>query len=133
MHPSLSAPISGGEVVYQARSFLNLLNPIDLDFEDGCEEAPSKQHEQEQLSKFSFTIQPHPNNGNFAIVFENLPENQVTLEIRSHTGQLIYTMQLSESLRYDIAASTLLTNGVYFLTIMSNDRILSAKKLIIAK
>jgi len=77
-------------------------------------------------------IYPNPNNGQFRVEFDALPESDedLTLSILSLSGNNVYTEQISaaETKRYlDISNSS---PGNYIITISSRNQILTAKRLI---
>lgn len=75
-----------------------------------------------------FQIYPNPSDGRFTLLFENSASNSRMMQIFDATGRMVYTKDLSGTLRY--ASSAVLNPGVYVITI-NEDGIKYHKKLVV--
>ena len=75
----------------------------------------------ETISEAVFNVFPNPNNGNFRILANNLPNEECVVEVRNVIGQLIYSETLSENtvtFNKEISLSNK-ERGVYFIGLIS--------------
>ena len=83
----------------------------------------------EIVNSATFNVYPNPNNGIFNISISNSVENQ-TIEIKNVIGQTVYSEIASNSSENTIDLSNL-DKGVYTITLISDNGMSSAKKIII--
>ena len=83
----------------------------------------------EIVNSATFNVYPNPNNGIFNISISNSVENQ-TIEIKNVIGQTVYSEIARNSSENTIDLSNL-DKGVYTITLISDNGMSSAKKIII--
>jgi hypothetical protein len=128
-------PVSGGEVVYQARSFLNLLNPIDLDFEDGCEAGYQKKAERfDEGTEPLFSVFPNPASENLSIKVQNIDKDKTyEIVISSVLGQEVARCFLNKDYEAKIQFTGNIPNGIYLILLYEDGSYISGKQFIISK
>jgi hypothetical protein len=129
-------PLTGGYVVYQARTLLNLIMNSSLVFTDNCESQSAKKEEKHiksiSLIKRYIHLYPNPSNGTIHLNY-TLGKDEI--------GKLIITdlsgRHISEyALQYDKTSVSVsegaLQNGIYFYEVwISGNRIHQDKLIII--
>ncbi len=82
----------------------------------------------------SFKLYPNPNDGNMVLTYSLAEKSEGTFNLYDITGRLInhYTLVVGENNSLKIAESNL-TNGVYFYSILVDNKVKAYNKIIIVK
>lgn len=137
---AMGCPFTDGEVVYQARALFNAIYMSNVIFEDNCvsENARLSGFNENNLTTLStdlaVSIYPNPSTGLFNVILTNKSISELNILIKDVMGKIIYeknNLSVSES---KAGFKLNVQNGVYFITIISNNTNESTtKKLIINK
>jgi len=135
----ISPAIDAGKYVGITKDLIGDVVPFGDKPDIGCKEM--KKHKQnntniitgaeniEKTSSEKLSIYPNPNSGNFVIVHNQL-SNYDNVEIVDITGKTVYKMNLKQGIKQQEINISYLKNGIYFLSLYSN-QMKETKKLII--
>jgi hypothetical protein len=80
-----------------------------------------------------FTLNPNPAQGYTTIMFDKEPMYELTLELYSSLGNLVYSSKIPRGrIRSEIITAPL-QNGIYLVRISSNGQLLGTSKLVVSK
>jgi hypothetical protein len=84
-------------------------------------------------SNEGFTLYPNPASRHAMVQLDNRAEKEVTLQLFSNTGTLVYTSRINSGDSSAILPLDELPDGLYMLRLITGSRLLGIRKLIITK
>jgi hypothetical protein len=129
-------PLDGGSIVFSARSILSLVQGINTDYADNCEEGfkgnstEERNNKNEDLPNFMFKVYPNPATDFIQIELINAINDKSELILIDIFGKVIQKVSLlstKSSLKMDISS---LPKGVYFLSLSESGKNIFTNKII---
>ncbi len=133
-------PTLYGNAVFEARALLNMVSYATLNYNDSCGEenlATSLTNFEEQqlgvslIEKMNVSLLPNPNNGEFTLAYDLRQTNKAIITISDITGKVVYTNEITNEFNLVKISTIDLNNGMYFIHLNSNDKLLWTNKFII--
>jgi hypothetical protein len=128
-------PFEVGSVVHQARALFNSLNSISKDFIDVCNPNNTRQAQSslglENLNSIQSQVKiyPNPNDGSFAIEFENADwEELAQVEVFDIQGKKIYSTDLNKE-QINYISIPQISKGMYFIKINLGQNLIYSNKI----
>jgi hypothetical protein len=126
-------PLKGGNAIYQARNLLMTIKQQVIDFSDNCIGTLATVIPVSDEPKLAFKLYPNPNNGSMIVDYSIAATDLAQLNFYDMAGKLVATYSLrSETDKQQITENNL-SNGIYFYTLILNDKPVRHDKLVIIK
>ncbi len=129
-----------GHAVLQARALLNMLSYTNLDYIDSCGTEKSSARLANtsdtngvSIENVTVKLYPNPNNGEFTLAYDLKQTPEATINISDITGNIVYTVQITNENNLININTTDLGSGLYFIKLQNNDRLLWTDKVMISK
>ncbi len=130
-----------GNAVYQARALLQSITYVGKVYADSCDNSKVRKSlwlDDEPTSVsvaegVQAKLYPNPNNGTFTLAYDLKTLNEAKVSIYDISGKLVYIKSI-DNLENRIAINTLnLNNGIYFIQLSDDTKLLWTDKLVIQK
>jgi hypothetical protein len=131
--------IAKGYYVTQCRNLVNVIQNTVVNFADNCEQEANasrriKQTEQTSIvAKTNFYLYPNPNNGTMVLDYDLGNYANAKVNLFDITGKIISTYKLSDNKGILQMNEQSLNNGIYFYSILVNDKTIKTDKIVIIK
>lgn len=127
-----------GNVITQARILVNNISNTLVEFENNCkldynQRKAKTENQAIESSKIKTVLYPNPNNGNMVLEYDLGAETNAKIHIFDINGRLINSYKLTQIIGKLDINSVALTNGVYYYSILINEKLYSTNKIIVIK
>ncbi len=127
-------PLKGGNAVYQARNLLMTVRQQVIEFPDNCDALPPEikiRPVEEQTVLFK--LYPNPNNGTMSIDYSIHSTDVAQISFYDVTGKLVENYTLNGQTDRLQISDNRLANGMYFYTIVLNNKLVKQDKVVIIR
>jgi hypothetical protein len=135
-------PAQYGTAVYQARALLQTLTFVGKEYNDSCytnKLTARMGYDEESNTSVSVAqgiqakLYPNPNNGTFILAYDLKTLSEAKVSIYDISGKLVYIKTI-DNLESRININTInLNNGIYFIQLSDDIKLLWTDKLVIQK
>ncbi len=139
MSIATQCPLAGGNAVYQARNLLMSVASNVIEFEDNCIDGNSRMGIIDTASNnmdngLICKLYPNPNDGNMIFEYSLQSESTGMFVLYDITGRILNKYSLTEGINNQLKISEVaLLNGIYYYSVIVNDKIQLNSKFVIIK